>query len=234
MSRRARLGFLALFLGLTAIPMVYLILTWSPPDPLRFRLTRMPGQAHVAIPLYEVEVVNSRGVPIRLRDGTLWLDYGSIWDSQPGAILPDRTPFFAQFDIAAALHGGSSHPGSTARVVTTTGYRIFPSHIITIPSHGMRRISIRVLEGPGLIPQDGQLRLRYIWISQPRHLTDQSISWLRTQVPALSRHLPHFTPEDPTAIVEFHKADLAPIHHTAGQGRVASTATTTSTGASAR
>jgi hypothetical protein len=233
MSRRTRLGFLALFLGLTAVPMVYLFLTWAPEEPLRFRLTRASGQAHAAIPLYEVEVVNTRGVPIRLRDGILWLDHGgeSSETSSTGAPAPGRTPFFAQFDIAAALHGGSSHPGSTARVVTTTGYRIFPSHIITIPSHGTRRIPIRILEGPGLIPQDGQLRLRYIWISQPRHLTDQSISWLRTQVPALSRHLPHLTPEDTTAIVEFHRADLAPIHPTAGQGRVASTATSTSTSA---
>jgi hypothetical protein len=229
MSRRARLGFLALFLGLAVIPMVYLFLTWNPVDPLRFRLTRASGQAHAAIPLYEVEITNTRGVPIRLHDGTLWMDYGSIWDSQPGAIRPGRTPFFAQLDIAATLSGWSSHPGSMGRPPKVTrGYRIYPAQTITIPSHGARRIRIRVLEGTGLLPQDGQLRLRYIWISQSRHLTDRAISWVRKHAHALSPHLPHLTPEDTSTTIEFNKHELDPIHP-AGQGRVASTATSTST-----
>lgn len=225
MSHRARLWFLALFLGLAVIPMAYLMLTWNPPDPLRFRLTRMPGQAHTAIPLYEVEVVNTRGVPIRLHDGILWLDQGdaSSKATSSGALVPDRTPFFAQFDIDATLHGWSSLPGSTGRQVKIArGYRLYPTRVITIPSHGTRRIRIRVLEGTGLLPQDGQLRLRYIWISQPRHLTDRAISWLRRHAPALSPHLPHITPEDTSTTIEFNKADLEPIHPP-GQGRVAST-----------
>lgn len=232
MSRRTRLGFLALFLGLTAVPMVYLFLTWAPEDPLRFRLTRASGQAHAAIPLYEVEITNTRGVPIRLHDGTLWMHYGSAWDSQPGAILPGRERFFAQLDIDATVHGWSSTPGSAGRrpKAAPIYYRLHSTRSITIPSHGTRRIPIRILDGPGLIPQEGELRIRYTWISMPRDLTRRMASSLRRHLPdPWQPRLPTLTPEDTTAIVEFHRVDLAPIHPTAGQGRVASTATSTST-----
>jgi hypothetical protein len=180
---------------------------------------------HPGISLYEVEVTNTRGVPIRLHDGTLWMDYGTPWDSQLGAILPVRTPYFSQLDIDATLHGSTPSAGSTGGLALKMphGFRLYAAESITIPSHGVRSIRILVLEGTGLIPQDGQLRIRYTWISQPRHLTRRALHWLRQRLPdSLKPHLPTLKSEDTSTPVEYDKADLAPIHP-AGQGRVATT-----------
>jgi hypothetical protein len=155
------------------------------------------------------------------------MDQGSdsIKTTSSDTLVPGDTPFLAAFDMAATLRAWTSTPGSTGRapVAVPPGISLYPTHVMTIPSHGALTVRIRVLEGTGLLPQSGQLRLRYIWISQSRHLTDRAFSWLRRRIPTLSPRLPHLTPEDTCTTIEFHKEDLDPTHPPAGQGRVATT-----------
>ncbi|RBP36959.1 hypothetical protein DES53_115100 [Roseimicrobium gellanilyticum] len=223
MSRHARFWFLALFLGLAVIPMVYLTFTWSPEEPLRFRLAPVPGQSHADVKVYEVEVVNTRGVPIRLYDGILWMDFGNASSrgiSGAPVSSPAPAPFFAQLDIEATLSGWSSRPGSAK---SARGYRLLPGRGLVIPSHGVRTCRIRMLEGDGVISQGGHLRIRYLWISQPRHLTSSAMSWIRQRAPAsLKPRLPMLKLEDESGTVDYQEEQLESAPGM-GQGRVATT-----------
>ena len=79
MSRRTKLLIAASFLVLLGIPVVYLVLTWSPVNPLEARLISSPGPASasdsgdgIATP-FIIEVKNTSPVPIHAFDSCVHL-----------------------------------------------------------------------------------------------------------------------------------------------------------------
>ena len=92
MSRRTKLIILALFLVLLAIPTAYLALTWSPDNPLRFRLVSQKISVddpfkHLSM---QVEVQNTESVAIYLNE----VEFSARW--KPGASGDTVLPVFAQ------------------------------------------------------------------------------------------------------------------------------------------
>jgi hypothetical protein len=234
MSRRSAFWIMVLFLGLTGIPMVYCILTWSPAEPLRFRITRDLGPGSTsqitafARPLreLEVEVENTRGVTIQFHGATVWMPDNSVREA----------PFFGQLDLASEVprsstrmsttastsagtstgsggggDGGRSGIGSGKSVASSliSGARSSGSSIarapltVSIPSHRTRSFRIHVLEGSSPSTHTGELRVQYLWTSQPRHLTGRSLTWLRRHLPAIFRqHVPRIIPDENTTTIQ--------------------------------
>ncbi|QIF01976.1 hypothetical protein [Roseimicrobium sp. ORNL1] len=220
MSRRSAIWIMVLFLGLTGIPMVYCILTWSPAEPLRFRITRDLGTgtsstsqlAAFARPLreLEVEVENTRGVTIQFHGATVWVPDSS----------GSEAPFFGQLDLSSEIPRvsarvstgtgtGSGSGGTTAASRIMSGARSSGSSIVrtpltvSIPSHRTRSFRIHVLEGSGPSSHAGELRVQYLWTSQPRHLTGRSLTWLRLHLPAIFRsHVPRIIPDESTTTIQ--------------------------------
>lgn len=79
MSRRAKLLITALFLVLPAILAAHLVLTWSPAEPLTFRIVRNTGERYLAgygnhVRVYEVEVKNTSPATIHFTMGDVTWD----------------------------------------------------------------------------------------------------------------------------------------------------------------
>lgn len=92
MSRRTKLIITALFLVLVSIPVVYVVLTWSPAEPLRFRVV---GDRTVETPrdgrtrrVLEIEIENTSMVPVQTMSGSLILrDQDGEHDVGPAGLL---------------------------------------------------------------------------------------------------------------------------------------------------
>ncbi|MEZ0276097.1 MAG: hypothetical protein ACAH88_14410 [Roseimicrobium sp.] len=87
MSRRTKLILAALFLILLAIPAVYVILTWSTPNPLRFRVVGYEepsrvGQFRDSGKLHMI-VENTSGVPVHFEWATLKKGHNATGTSDP-------------------------------------------------------------------------------------------------------------------------------------------------------
>lgn len=200
MSRRAAFWIMVLFLGLTGIPMVYCILTWSPPEPLRFRITRDLGASSTsplaapARPLreLEVEVENTRNVTIQFHGATVWVPDSSVREA----------PFFGQLDLSSEIIRSTSRASTSAGTSTGSSTARAPL-TVSIPSHRTRSFRVLVLEGSSPSFRTGELRVQYLWTSQPRHLTGRSLTWLRLHLPAFFRsHVPRIIPDENTTTIQ--------------------------------
>ncbi|QIF01959.1 hypothetical protein [Roseimicrobium sp. ORNL1] len=76
MSRLTKVTLLLVSLPLVSLAAVVLLLTWSPADPLRFRLLHVPvhvnastvSDTYTSIPPFEMELRNTSSFPIALQD----------------------------------------------------------------------------------------------------------------------------------------------------------------------
>jgi hypothetical protein len=92
MSRRAKLIITAVFLALLAIPLAYVALTWTTPNPLRFHSVSNhdPLKAE-ALCRIELVVENTSDLPVHLFLGfKYWKTLGGLPD---GGIYPERPGF---------------------------------------------------------------------------------------------------------------------------------------------
>lgn len=214
MSRRGIFWLMVLFLGFTGIPLVYCILTWSPAEPLRFRITRDLGTGSTgqlvasARPLreLEVEVENIRSVTIQLHGATVWVPDSSVREA----------PFFGQLDLSSETsgahapvslgRGGSATAAGLMRGARGSGSSIARSPFtVSIPPHRARSFRVHVLEGGSTFSSthDGELRVRYLCTSQPRHVTSRALTWLRLHLPAIFQpHIPRIIPDENSTTIQ--------------------------------
>ncbi|RBP36969.1 hypothetical protein DES53_115110 [Roseimicrobium gellanilyticum] len=82
MSRRAKLIILAIFLVLLAIPAAYVALTWSPGNPLRFRLEPDTSQKDGGTFIIAIENTSATTV-----------EFLYLWSSFTGDLSPDSSGF---------------------------------------------------------------------------------------------------------------------------------------------
>ena len=164
MSRRTKLLITTIFLVLLAIPAVYLVLTWSPERPLRFRLVDLPPPLPIqdsALQYLDCEVENTSAVPIFLYVTLVESRFGPPSDLI-GRLLPSD-PY------------GRGDTGPTeipAR--STVRFQSAVPHQLGIPASWRDRVHIR-----------------HTWQSRSEHQASRVIRWVRTRLPEfMGRHVP--------------------------------------------
>ena len=156
MSRRTKLLITTIFLVLLAIPVVYIVLTWSPPNPLRFSVVDFhgPPQADVlrmGTPAVSVNlaVENTSSSPVHLYTAVI---------SKPGS-RPDSRDLK---DASIWLWNGKApviRPGGTLYC------------------------SMAVREGRYEDVTRGNLEIHYDWISDIRSKMGDACRWLGERAP---------------------------------------------------
>ncbi|QIF01970.1 hypothetical protein [Roseimicrobium sp. ORNL1] len=160
MSRRVKLIITALFLVLLAIPTVYVILTWSPPNPLRFRLVgyedpSRKGQFRDSGKLNMI-VENTSSVPVYV-----------VWATMKRAGNPDSV----------------ADPFSQLREV----YGPDDSDSMIIPPHTSLPCFCPVLQDEYPASAFENIELFYGWMSANRVKASQARIWLFLRVPEFVR-----------------------------------------------
>jgi hypothetical protein len=174
MSRRTKLTITTLFLVLLGIPVVYLAFTWSPVEPLRFRLLSLhPLPADTSRELLEIEVTNTSAVPIHLFMAVLQRD------SATGGV-----------EEVLALSASKGHSASPS-AATTGG-----SSSIRIPAHSTVKCEAEIDHVANV---QGSARMNHTWISHPKYLTYKMVIGLYPYVPESLYHYiprPQFSESD--------------------------------------
>jgi hypothetical protein len=117
MSRRTKLIITALFLLLLSIPVAYVALTWTTPNPLRFHVIRYQGPLNPdALGKMDVRVENTGDLPVHLFPGFKFgktpggIPEGGIYPERPGFIL--ISPRSSVSFPANVEYHTSQHPSS--------------------------------------------------------------------------------------------------------------------------
>ncbi|QIF01969.1 hypothetical protein [Roseimicrobium sp. ORNL1] len=176
MFPRIRHLLLVLFLGLLFIPLAYVALTWSPPNPLRFRVAgygyeapSREGQFRVSGKLNMI-VENTSSAPVKLFFAVL---------TEPGN--PARgivDPFGPHWTVAMPHH---------------------PTSMIIPPHTSLPCFSI-VPEDDYPASALEKIELSYHWISTTRAKVSEVREWLFFHAPAFVR--PHITMDWPSSNVD--------------------------------
>jgi hypothetical protein len=133
MSRRTKLLVTAVFLVLLAVPAVYLVLSWAPPSPLRFRvLSERVEHSGKPVKILEIEVLNTSGItPVEFE--------GALWGVSPGESHGEMIAFlYTDAEIDGPQYIYPHSPNRYTAVLGGEGYLADPSHL-DIP---IRKISV--------------------------------------------------------------------------------------------
>ncbi|RBP36955.1 hypothetical protein DES53_11596 [Roseimicrobium gellanilyticum] len=167
MSRRAKIILACLFTVLLGIPLGYAWFTWRPVDPLRFRATALREQhyrsrEHVDFQVYEIEVENTSGVPIRILHGEVGLEYDTVL----GPISSSGIVGFLGKD-------------DTAHFADRTLSHTILEDAITVPAYGKVRCTAGIYQDATAIMSTGQIHIAYEWMSGTKEVMLGVTSWVQ-------------------------------------------------------
>jgi hypothetical protein len=155
MSRRTKLIIAALFLVLLAIPVGYVILTWSTPDPLRFRMVSYEDLSDGASGGYRgklnLMVENTSSVPVHIHS----------------AIVQKVDP----------------HSVSASNPFSTWIVDVPDDGVLLIPPHASRPCHSLGFFGVDSISAFDHTEVFYIWMTGTRHKAWLTRRWLGDHVP---------------------------------------------------
>jgi hypothetical protein len=152
MSRRTKLLIAALFLVLLSIPVGYILLTWSPANPLRFRLIGpepSAGQVVNETTWYEIEVRNTSCVDIQM------------FDTNVISLDPTGKPL-----------------RSIGTLQTRTTSPLYYWGYTSVPAYGTIRSRTLIADQDIPYITAGDVRVNYNCVSQTRHLWMNVQRWI--------------------------------------------------------
>lgn len=172
MSRRTKLLITAVFLVLLAVPVVYVAISWHPPNPLRFRLQSsvsdsevMGGPALAGYFIVQVSIENRTPFPMYFKGAAGSAPHG------PHVFRDAPSVFIFSEDMRGRLDAPFTGMQQTL-----------------IPAYG--EIDVTGLLAPELKNSihEGAILIHGDWQSRTRELATNAAFWIRT-------HNPHWVPD---------------------------------------
>ncbi|QIF01952.1 hypothetical protein [Roseimicrobium sp. ORNL1] len=166
MSHRTKLIIAAIFLVLIAIPAAYVIRTWHPTNPLRFRFSEVHPEADLkkGIRKITVTVENASDAPVQL--------YGaSIEVPNSKGRAPERAGFCGPWSHSSI--GGASRP----------------VRFVVVPARGTTRITAELRTEYMTDGKSGRLQVTYHWMSVTKSKSAGLFKWIHGGSPQWLRSL---------------------------------------------
>lgn len=177
LSRRTK----HILLALVAMPLLYIVFTWAPHEPLRFRVTEQHtptcGTAFTSV---GIVIENTSATPVCLFKANLTeaLTSNSEASDKP---LPATTDASARVGLFHPME----HPDRKMSDKRS---------MVIIPGHSTIQVAALVEHAKVDAARSGHLQFQYEWMSDTRRRASTALQWLRARVPqSLQSTLPILT-----------------------------------------